>query len=109
MNVKLQKQTRAQVKALTPSTSFLFGGGVKDISQNVKASEELNPLAVESSSKFDKKRKAKFQSFGHAKKFGGAGGFGHVGFKGRGGGQQASGSGRGKGGPGKSRLNQFKD
>ena len=43
--IKEQKEARAQVKRLHPSTKFLFGGHVKELSQDIKAAEELDPLA----------------------------------------------------------------
>ena len=41
-----QKGARAQAKELSPTTEFLFGGKVKDLSMDLKASQELNPLAI---------------------------------------------------------------
>ena len=41
-----QKGARAQAKELPPTTEFLFGGKVKDLSMDLKASQELNPLAI---------------------------------------------------------------
>ena len=43
--IKEQKEARAQVKRLHPLTKFLFGGQVKELSQDIKAAEELDPLA----------------------------------------------------------------
>lgn len=39
------KQARAQLKELVPTTEFLFGGKVTDLCQELKASAELNPLS----------------------------------------------------------------
>ena len=44
--IKEQKEARAQAKELSPSTEFLFGGQIKNLSQDIKASGELNPLAI---------------------------------------------------------------
>ena len=44
-NVHKYKDARAQVKSLEPTTEFLFGGKVKDLCQDMKASMELNPLS----------------------------------------------------------------
>ena len=49
--VKEEKGAREQVKGLNPSTQYLFGGQVSEVSKDLKDSEELNPLAVKKSFK----------------------------------------------------------
>ena len=41
-----QKGARAQAKELPPTTDYLFGDKVKNLSMDLKASQELNPLAI---------------------------------------------------------------
>ena len=40
-----EKGARAQAKDLSPTSDYLFGGQVKSLSQDLKVSAELNPLA----------------------------------------------------------------
>ena len=49
--MKEEKGAREQVKELNPSTQYLFGGQVSEVSKDLKDSEELNPLAVKKSFK----------------------------------------------------------
>ena len=44
--MKEEKGARDAVKEQHPSTQFLFGGNVKGVAQDIKDSEELNPLAL---------------------------------------------------------------
>ena len=50
--IKEQKEARAQCKRLHPSTEFLFGGQVKELSKDIRAAEELDPLAPPPAKKF---------------------------------------------------------
>ena len=87
-----QKGARAQAKELAPTTEFLFGGKVKDISMDLKASQELNPLAIVP---FNNNKRGGHFRHGHGHGGRGAGGFSNFPKpRGRGSG---SGSARGRG------------
>ena len=99
--IREEKGARAQTKELLPSTEFLFGGQVKNLSQDLKASSELNPLSLG----FPKKRGGQGGSFARGSGAGGSfrggrGGRGHYGGRGRG-------AGSGRGAP-TDRLSKFK-
>ena len=93
--IREEKGARAQAKELSPTTDHLFGGQVKTLSQDLKVSAELNPLALGYSTK----------------KRGGSSGFRCSSFRGRP--FRGRGSTRGRGGSNAgsrgSRLSKFKD
>ena len=96
--IREEKGARAQAKDLPPTTDYLFGGQVKSLSQDLKVSADLNPLA-----------------HGYPKKRGGSN-FRGPSFRGRGSfrGSFRGNSGRGRGGSnagsrGGSRLSKFKE
>ena len=97
--IREEKEARAQAKEITPSTEWLFGGHIKALAQDLKTSNELNPLALN----YGKKRGA-----GNFRGRGGFRGSGGFSFRGRGGSHAV----RSRGGPSAargSRLNKFKD
>ena len=97
--IREEKEARAQAKELAPSTEWLFGGHIKALAQDLKTSNELNPLALN----YGKKR--------GAGNFRGRGGFrgsgGSFSFRGRGGSHAVRS--RGPSATRGSRLNKFKD
>jgi hypothetical protein len=100
------KGAKNSVKRLQPSAQFLFGGKVGDVTKDLKASEELNPLY----GKYSKNggvgsKNSTFYHRGRGR--GRGGGRGYQGKK-RGGGGNHSGSNRGGSSSG-SRLDRFKD
>ena len=101
------KGAKNSVKRLQPSAQFLFGGKVGDVTKDLKASEELNPL----SGKYSKNggvgsKNSTFYPRGRGRGRGRGGGRGYQGN--RGGGGNHSGSSRGGSSSG-SRLDRFKD
>ena len=45
--IKEQKGARSAARKLLPTTEFLFGGQVVNLANNIKASAELSPLAID--------------------------------------------------------------
>ena len=102
--ISSKKGAKSSVKRLQPSQKYLFGGKVGEVCKDLKASEELNPLASYSKNG-GKGRKNSYTPFNKK----GGGGRGRGGYRGgksfRGGGANSGGTSRG----GSSRTDRFKD
>ena len=102
LQVKEAKGAKSLMKAINPTTEYLFGGKAKEVGQDVKASEELNPLA-KNEPNFSRKRKG-FQGNNH-----GAGGSFSKHFKPFRGDRGGRGGPSGRGGKRSDRLSKFSD